>query len=89
MVALRKKIDLNQGTEKETRARQAVAARVTTKPGVAGRRMDIVASVRFSQRMNGVVIAGTAGGPNARSGFKMEMGAGPPPRHSASGSLDL
>ncbi len=44
MVALRKKIDLSQGTEKETRARQMVAARVTAKPGVAGRRMDIVAS---------------------------------------------
>ena len=47
MVALRKKIALNQGTEKETRTRQMVAARVMTKPGVAGRRMDIVACVQF------------------------------------------
>jgi hypothetical protein len=52
MVAWRKKIDLNQGTEKETRMRQMVAASVTMKPGVAGRRMDIVMSVRFSQRTN-------------------------------------
>jgi hypothetical protein len=34
--ALRKYIDLNQGTEKETTARRTVAIRVTRKPGVAG-----------------------------------------------------
>ena len=34
--ALRKYIDLNQGTEKETTARRTVATKVTRKPGVAG-----------------------------------------------------
>ena len=34
--ALRKYIDLNQGTEKETTARRIVATKVTRKPGVAG-----------------------------------------------------
>ena len=34
--ALRKKMDLNHGTEKETMARRIVATRVTRKPGVAG-----------------------------------------------------
>lgn len=34
--ALRKYIDLNHGTEKETTARRTVAIRVTIKPGVAG-----------------------------------------------------
>ena len=29
-------MDLRRGVEKETRAKQTVAARVTTKPGVAG-----------------------------------------------------
>lgn len=34
--ALRKYIDLNHGTEKETTARRMVAVKVTRKPGVAG-----------------------------------------------------
>jgi hypothetical protein len=34
--ALRKKMDLNHGTEKETTARRMAASRVTMKPGVAG-----------------------------------------------------
>jgi hypothetical protein len=34
--ALRKYIDLNHGTEKETTARSIVAIKVTRKPGVAG-----------------------------------------------------
>jgi hypothetical protein len=34
--ALRKKIDLNHGTENETTARRIVAVNVTMKPGVAG-----------------------------------------------------
>ena len=36
-LALMMKIDLITGTQKETIVRQAVAARVTMKPGVAGR----------------------------------------------------
>lgn len=36
MVALRKYMDLRRGVEKETRAKQMVAANVTIKPGVAG-----------------------------------------------------
>jgi hypothetical protein len=34
--ALRRKMDLNHGTEKETMARRTVAIRVTMNPGVAG-----------------------------------------------------
>ena len=34
--ALRKYMDLNHGTEKETTARRTVAIKVTRKPGVAG-----------------------------------------------------
>ena len=33
---MRKYMDLNHGTEKETTARRTVAIRVTRKPGVAG-----------------------------------------------------
>lgn len=33
---MRKYIDLNHGTEKETTARRMVAVKVTRKPGVAG-----------------------------------------------------
>ena len=66
MVAFRKKIDLNHGTEKETRARQTVAATVTMKPGVAGRMMGMAVSVRFSQRPNGAVMDGCCGGSKTR-----------------------
>jgi hypothetical protein len=38
---LRKKTDLNRGTEKETTASRTVAVRVTKNPGVAGRRRPI------------------------------------------------
>lgn len=40
--ALRKKIDLLIGTPKETSASSIVAVRVIRKPGVAGRRMDMI-----------------------------------------------
>jgi hypothetical protein len=41
MVALRKKMDLKKGTQKETTARSTVAVKVQRKPGVAGRRQPI------------------------------------------------
>jgi hypothetical protein len=41
MVALRKKMDLKKGTQKETTARRTVAVSVQMKPGVAGRRQPI------------------------------------------------
>ena len=40
--AFRKKIDLLIGTPKETSASNIVAVRVIRKPGVAGRRMDMI-----------------------------------------------
>jgi len=42
MAAFRKKIDLKYGTQNETTAKRTVAARVTRKPGVAGRMRPIV-----------------------------------------------
>lgn len=39
--AVRKKTDLINGTQNETIARSMVAVKVTTKPGVAGRKKPI------------------------------------------------
>ena len=56
MVALRKYIDFKRGTEKETMAKQTVAAKVTRKPGVAGLRTIMQLKIKIELQVGQVVV---------------------------------